>query len=83
MKKDFTLEQMRRDIAAMIHVDADEIGGDDNLMDLGLDSMRALNLLMIWQERDVNLAFSDLAVSPTLNNWWHIAMRTIYGTVDI
>jgi aryl carrier-like protein len=83
MHNHFTMEQMRQDIAAMIYVDADEIGDNDNLMDLGLDSMRAMNLLLLWQERGVNLAFSDLAASPTLSSWWNVTLRTIYGTVDI
>ncbi len=81
--KNFTMEQMRQDIAAMIYVDADEIGDEDNLMDLGLDSMRAMNLLLLWQKRGVSLTFSDLAASPTLESWWNVALRTIYGTVEI
>lgn len=83
MKNDFTMEQMRHDIATMIYVDPDEIGDDDNLMDLGLDSMRAMNLLLLWQERGTVLQFSDLAAAPTLINWWGVAKRTINGTVDI
>jgi aryl carrier-like protein len=52
-------------------------------MDLGLDSMRAMNLLLLWQERGTVLQFSDLAAAPTLINWWGVAKRTINGTVDI
>ena len=43
-----TLEQMRADIAAMIHEEPEETGLDDNLMDLGLDAMRVMNLLVEW-----------------------------------
>ncbi|TCP81657.1 aryl carrier-like protein [Rhizobium sp. PP-CC-2G-626] len=82
MKTDFDMEQMRRDIATMIYVDPDEIGDDDNLMDLGLDSMRAMNLLLLWQERGNVLPFSELAASPTLISWWGVAERTIGATAD-
>src|SRR3546814_4364224 len=39
-----TLESMRADIARILHEDPSEIGNDDNLMDLGLDSMRTMTL---------------------------------------
>ena len=53
-----TRERMRADIAAMIHEDPEEIGGDDNLIDLGLDSMRAMNLLVRWAETGLTLDFA-------------------------
>ncbi|CAN7701330.1 phosphopantetheine-binding protein [Pararhizobium sp. LjRoot238] len=77
MKRPFTREQMRLDIAAMIYADPDEIGADDNLMDLGLDSMRAMNLVLLWQERGITLDFSELAECPTLAGWWAVAQRRI------
>ncbi|MCM2476481.1 phosphopantetheine-binding protein [Rhizobium sp. CG5] len=77
MREDFTLETMRGDIAAVIHVDPRDIADDDNLMDAGLDSMRALNLVLLWQERGVTLDFSELAARLTLSAWWAIAARRI------
>ncbi|WGD28922.1 phosphopantetheine-binding protein [Ancylobacter sp. WKF20] len=65
-----TRERMRADIARMLHEDPDEIGGDDSLMDLGLDSMRAMNLVLAWSEGGLELEFSDFAETPTLNGWW-------------
>ncbi|MBS9475921.1 phosphopantetheine-binding protein [Ancylobacter radicis] len=65
-----TRERMRADIARMLHEDPDEIGGDDSLMDLGLDSMRAMNLVLTWSEGGLELEFSDFAETPTLNGWW-------------
>lgn len=73
---------MREDIAAMIHIDPEEIGDDDNLMDLGLDSMRALNLLLLWQERGVDLDFSQMAVRPTLAGWWQIARQRMDAVAE-
>lgn len=65
-----TLETMRADIARVIHEEPDSIGLDDNLMDLGLDSMRAMNLVLAWGEAGVELDFSALAEKPTLAGWW-------------
>ena len=39
-----TLEQMRADLAKILLEDPADIHDDDNLIDLGLDSMRAMTL---------------------------------------
>jgi len=65
-----TLEKMRGDIARMIGEEPEAVGLDDNLMDLGLDSMRAMNLVLGWSEAGVELDFSALAEKPTLAGWW-------------
>lgn len=70
-----TVETMRADIARIIHEDPEEIGLDDNLMDLGLDSMRAMNLILAWSEAGVELDFTALAERPTLAGWWALAER--------
>ncbi|MBK1624143.1 phosphopantetheine-binding protein [Afifella marina] len=74
----FTREMMRADIAAAIHTQPEEVGDDDNLMDLGLDSMRALNLVLLWQERGVTLDFSELAEEVTLSGWWAVSERHLH-----
>lgn len=68
-------EQMRADIAAMLHEAPDQIGDDDNLMDLGLDSMRAMNLVLLWSEGGLDLDFSEFAERPTLDGWWELMAR--------
>ncbi|KAK0359161.1 hypothetical protein LTR94_032410, partial [Friedmanniomyces endolithicus] len=57
--QDLTLERMRADVAAVLHETPDSILDDDNLMDLGVDSLRALNLSLAWSEA-VPLEFSEL-----------------------
>jgi aryl carrier-like protein len=70
-----TRERMRADIAALIHEAPEEIGGDDNLIDLGLDSMRAMNLLVAWSKTGLELDFSEFAERLTLDAWWAIVRR--------
>lgn len=65
-----TLESMRADIAGTIHEEPEEIGLEDNLMDLGVDSMRLLNLILKWQEEGLDLDFAELADRFTLAGWW-------------
>lgn len=70
-----TREGMRADIARLLHEDPLEIGDDDSLIDLGLDSMRAMNLLLLWSERGLVLDFGEFAEELTLNAWWAIVER--------
>lgn len=72
---DFTIEMLRRDIARMIHVDPSEIGDGDNLMDLGLDSMRAMTLVLSWEQQGIKLDFSQLAANVTFAGWWAVVAR--------
>lgn len=67
-----TREKMRADIARMLHEDPEEIGGEDSLMDLGLDSMRAMNLVLAWSEGGLELEFAEFAEKPTLDGWWEL-----------
>lgn len=67
-----TLEKLRADIAAMLDDDSVTVGDDDNLMDIGLDSMRAMNLVMQWDEEGVPLDFADLAEAPSVGGLWAI-----------
>lgn len=68
-----TLEQMRADIAELIHESPDQVMLDDNLMDLGLDSMRLMSLLERWSHQGVELDFSLVAERLTLGGWWELA----------
>jgi aryl carrier-like protein len=67
-----TLQQLRADIAAIIEQDPSAIGDSDNLIDLGLDSMRVMNLAMQWEEQGVPLDFADLIEAPTVAGLWAI-----------
>ncbi|HET8598232.1 MAG TPA: phosphopantetheine-binding protein [Castellaniella sp.] len=67
-----TLERMRADIARMLHESPDDILDDDNLMDLGLDSMRLMKLASQWREAGARIEFADLAAEATLAQWWSL-----------
>lgn len=67
-----TLERLRSDIAAILEEDVSTVADDANLIDIGLDSMRAMNLVMQWDEEGVPLDFADLAEAPTVAGLWAI-----------
>jgi bifunctional isochorismate lyase/aryl carrier protein len=70
-----TLERMRADLARVLHEDPAAIDPDDDLVDLGLDSMRAMALMVEWSSGDVEYQFSDFAAFSTLAQWWEVVSR--------
>ncbi len=70
-----TLERMRADVAGMLGEAPEDIQDDENLMDLGLDSMRVLGLVLAWGDTGIPLEFSHLAEHATLGGWWTVVQR--------
>ncbi|MGV6487669.1 phosphopantetheine-binding protein [Stenotrophomonas bentonitica] len=70
-----TLERMRADVAGMLGEAPDAVGDDDNLMDLGLDSMRVLGLVLAWSNAGIALEFGHLAEHTTLAGWWQVVQQ--------
>jgi aryl carrier-like protein len=77
-----TRERMRADLARALRMAPDEIADDDSLIDLGLDSMRAMALLTRWSEQGVELDLAAVSESVTLGAWWALAERTIAARAD-
>lgn len=76
-QKPMTRERMRADLARLLRMAPDEIEDDDNLIDLGLDSMRAMALLTRWSEQGLELDLAAVAEKVTLGAWWALAERAL------
>ncbi|MEC9066770.1 MAG: phosphopantetheine-binding protein [Pseudomonadota bacterium] len=63
---DISREALRTDIADILEIAPADLADDANLMDAGLDSMRAMNLAAQWEERGLPLDFADLGEAQTL-----------------
>ncbi|MBR0680455.1 phosphopantetheine-binding protein [Roseomonas eburnea] len=72
-----TREQMRADLARLLRMAPEELEDDDDLIDLGLDSMRAMALLTRWSEQGVELDLAAVAEKVTLGAWWALAERAL------
>lgn len=69
-----TLERMRADVARAVGMDPSEIGDEDQLADLGLDSLRLMKLVIAWEQDGLQADFGLFAEYGTLGEWWsHIA----------
>ncbi len=80
MTQPVTLEQLRADIIATLEEPGISLKDDDILIDIGLDSMRAMNLAMQWEEAGVPIDFADLAESSSLAELWELVRERQDGT---
>lgn len=65
-----TLDRMRADVARLIDLEPEEVADDADLSDLGLDSMRLMQLAMGWEQAGLAVDFGVLAEYSTLGDWW-------------
>lgn len=63
------LEALRAEVAALLQLPASDLRADDNLLYLGLDSIRLMSLVERWRVIDERITFVALAEQPTLAHW--------------
>lgn len=70
-----TADRVRADVAELLQVPAQSIADDDNLFDLGLDSVRVMTLIQRWRDAGAaDIEFPDLAEQPELAHWQHLVV---------
>lgn len=68
-----TLERMREQIAAILEQPVSVIEDGANLLDLGLDSMRMMELATRWSDEcGLYVDFASLAEHPEIRTWWRL-----------
>ncbi|WP_166243335.1 isochorismatase family protein [Paenibacillus turpanensis] len=68
----FSEPEIRRQVAELLGVESKVIADEDNLMDLGLDSVRMMSLVEKWRREGAEVTFVELAEEPTLSRWWKL-----------
>lgn len=62
-------ESIIQQLSHELEIPAEEIKMDDDLLLLGLDSVRLMTLVDIWQSQGSQVSFESLAEEPTLEAW--------------
>ncbi|MFE3188966.1 amino acid adenylation domain-containing protein [Nocardia sp. NPDC059240] len=70
-------DEIRAAIAGHLTLDPSAIGDHDDLIQLGLDSIRTMKLAGAWRKRGLAVNFAQLAAEPTLAAW-----HRLLGGVD-
>jgi len=78
MNAPLTLERMRADVAELLGMSPAEVADDENLVDLGIDSLQIMTLADRWSRAGgVRIDFPDLAEHPAVGAWWRIASERV------
>lgn len=72
-----TRARMRADIAQALRLAPGEFTDDEDLADLGLDSLRAIDLVTRWAEAGLPLEFAELSERLSVDAWWAVAERAL------
>ncbi|MDO6525110.1 isochorismatase family protein [Motilimonas sp. 1_MG-2023] len=72
-----SLNVLQFDVANTLGVDANDIDVNENLMFMGLDSMRAMTLVEKWNKQGANVSFAQLIEAVSLQEWWHAIEATL------
>ncbi|WP_019931421.1 non-ribosomal peptide synthetase [Nocardia sp. BMG111209] len=71
-------DEIRAAVAAQLGIEATDIADEDDLIQLGLDSIRTMKLAGGWRKRGIDVNFAQLAATPTVADW----LRMLGGTAD-
>jgi aryl carrier-like protein len=76
MTATLSLDRLRTDVAEVLAEDPGSFTDDDNLIDLGLDSIRLMSLATRWREAGFEAGYLDLAQEPTVAAWWNLVEKS-------
>ncbi|WP_433196081.1 amino acid adenylation domain-containing protein [Nocardia sp. CA-107356] len=65
-------EEIRAAIAKQLDVSVETIADGDDLIQLGLDSIRTMKLAGGWRKRGIDINFALLAANPTVDGWYEL-----------
>ena len=71
-----SLETMRKDVADILDVDLDEVDVEENLIFLGLDSIRVMTLHSRWKALGFNVELAEMVALHTIKEWWEATQIT-------
>ncbi|MBW0257380.1 isochorismatase [Bacillus sp. F2HM] len=66
---DLSFEAIVHQVAEYLQIEPNEIPLDENLVYLGLDSIRMMSLAEKWRQQGATVNFVELAANPTLAHW--------------
>ncbi|MGK5546443.1 phosphopantetheine-binding protein, partial [Streptomyces sp. URMC 127] len=65
-----SLDSVLLDVAAVLGEEPGDVSVDENLQDLGLDSIRVMTLVERWRAAGTDVEFAELIeATPTIRGW--------------
>ncbi|WNI18925.1 phosphopantetheine-binding protein [Actinacidiphila sp. ITFR-21] len=73
------LEALRRTVADVLGIAPERIGDDDNLVALGVDSVKVMTISARLRAYRVRAGFARMIEEPSLRAWWRLAAESPRG----
>lgn len=67
-----SLDDLRQRVAQLLQMPPSDLRDDDDLLLMGLDSIRLMSLVESLRQAGAGIEFVDLAERPTLGEWWDL-----------
>lgn len=67
-----SLERLRSEVSDLLEEPLSEMSDREQLLDLGLDSIRIMTLVERLRGIGIDISFVELAERPTLSDWWEL-----------
>ena len=65
-------DEIRQTISAQLGCAAADVADHDDLIQLGLNSIRMMALAGGWRKRGAGITFAELAANPTVESWYEL-----------
>ncbi|MFW5419112.1 acyl carrier protein [Nocardiopsis sp. CNT-189] len=66
---ELTPERIRADVERILGEQPGTVPGTENLLDLGMDSIRLMSLVESWRTAGAQTDFIELAEEPSIDAW--------------
>ncbi|AJC62132.1 non-ribosomal peptide synthetase [Streptomyces sp. 769] len=65
-------EDLRRQLAEVMGIEPSDVEDEDNLISLGLNSIKTMQLVTKWRREGLAVTFAELMDRPNLAAWWQL-----------
>ena len=70
----FSYQEVRMQVKTMLPAPI-EFNDDDNLIELGLDSLKIMRIVNEWRRAGSMVTFAELIEAPRLRDWWSLLQK--------
>ncbi|WP_440054718.1 isochorismatase family protein [Pseudoalteromonas sp. T1lg65] len=77
-----SVEDIQQAIAMVLSMDVEDVDPDENLLYLGLDSIRVMTLVDQWRAQGIDITLQALAEATTVNEWHQIMNQALLQEVN-
>lgn len=75
-------DEIRATVAAQLDCAAADVADHDDLIQLGLNSIRMMALAGGWRKRGADITFAQLAANPTVESWHDLLVEGMAGAAQ-